>query len=75
MTLQEAILREIESMPEERQAEVLAYVRFLKIGLADKATVEREFDAALAAARQIAAQRGITEADIADEIRAVREGA
>lgn len=74
MSLKDALLREIESLPEQRQADVLAYVRFLKLGLADPATVERNFDQALAQARSIAQERGITEADVEAEIRAVRSG-
>jgi hypothetical protein len=72
MSLKETILREIESLPEQRQADVLAFVRFLKIGLADRETVKRNFAEALARARAIAAERGLTEQDINDEIQAAR---
>lgn len=74
LNLKETILQEIETLPERRQAEVLAFVRFLKIGLADEQTVERRFTDALARAQTIAEERGITEQDIEDEIRAVRSG-
>ena len=74
MTLKEALLTEIETLPEARQADVLAYVRFIKIGLADPATLERQFAEALNRARLIAAQRQITDADIEAEVQAVRAG-
>ena len=74
MNLKERIVQEIESLPETRQADVLAFVRFLKIGLADEQTVERRFTDALARAQAIAQERDITEQDIEDEIRAVRSG-
>ena len=72
MTLTEILAREIETLPEDRQADVLAFVRFLKIGLADTATLEQRFQAALTEARRQAAVRGITDDDIAAEIEAVR---
>ena len=74
MTIKEALLNEIETLPEPRQADVLAYVRFIKIGLADPATLERQFGDALDRARLIAAQRQITDADIEAEVQAVRRG-
>jgi hypothetical protein len=74
MTIKEAVVSEIESLPESRQADVLAFIRFLKIGLTDQQTIERRFDDALARARLIAEERGITEQDIAEEIQAVRAG-
>jgi len=75
MTLKEAIMREIDDLPEPRQIDVLSFVRFLKIGLADAPTVERRFVEALAQARALAAERGLTPQDIETEIRAVRAGA
>ena len=53
---------------------LLAFVRFLKIGLADQQTLERQFTEALAHARAIAFERGITEQDIAKEIQTTRTG-
>jgi len=72
MSLKETLIQEIEALPEKRQADVLAFVRFLKIGLADEQTVERRFTDALARARAIAQERSITEQDIEDQVRAVR---
>ena len=75
MALQETLIREIQTLLEPRMVDVLAFVRFLKIGLADEQTMERRFVSALARARTLAAERGITERDIAEEIEAVRAGA
>lgn len=72
MTVKDLLLKEIESLPESRQADVLAYVRFLKIGLAEPQEVAIHFAAALADLRKQAAARGITESDIEAEITAVR---
>jgi len=72
MTLKEILLREIETLPEDRQENVLAFVRFLKVGLAETQPTEHQFADALARARAIAASRGITEQDVDAEIRAVR---
>ena len=74
MTLKEILLREIETLPEDRQENVLAYVRFLKVGLAEPQPTDEQFADALSRARAIAAERGITERDIDAEIRATRIG-
>lgn len=71
-TVREAILREIENLPEAKQADVLVFIRFLKIGLVDEQTVERRFADALARGRAIARDRGITERDISEEVQAAR---
>jgi len=72
MTLTEILAREIETLPEDRQAEVLAFVRFLKSGLAEAAALNEHFQATLNQARRQAAARRITDEDIAGEIEAVR---
>jgi len=74
MTLKEILLREIESLPEDRQESVLAFVRFIKVGLAETQPTDQQFADALARARAVAAGRGITEQDIDTEIQAVRVG-
>ncbi len=63
---------EVESLPESKQADVLAFIRFVKIGLADPQTIERRFGEALRRARAIAVERKVTEQDIEAEIEAVR---
>jgi len=72
MTLRDMIMREVETLPETRQEDVLAFVRFLKIGLADRHLAERRFSRALARARAISQERGITEQDLEQEVRKVR---
>lgn len=72
MTIKEALLKEIETLPEDRQADVLTYVRFLKIGLAEPRQVETRFAEALASVRERAVAHGLTEAEIEAEIRAAR---
>ncbi len=74
MTLKEALIREIETLPEDRQEDVLAFVRFLKIGLAETRPDDQQFADALTRARAIASERGITEQYIDAEIRTVRSG-
>jgi hypothetical protein len=73
-TFKETLLREVETLPEARQAEVLKFIRFLKIGLGDSDDIARRFDLALAKAREAAASRAITDQDIESEIKAVRSG-
>ena len=68
MTIAEALLQEINTLPEQKQAEVLAFARFLKIGLSD----EQRFKSALLAARRIAKSHDITDADIEEEILQTR---
>ncbi len=65
MTLKEILAREIETLPEEQPTDVLTFVRFLKVGLADTALLEARFQVALAEARRLAQARGITDAEIA----------
>jgi hypothetical protein len=72
MTIKDVLLKEIESLPEDRQSDVLTYVRFLKIGLAEAPEVEARFAEALTNLRRQAAARGLSEAEIEAEIRAVR---
>jgi len=74
LPLQETLIREIASLPDERKEEVLAFVRFLKIGLADEDTLRQRFETALNKARARSLEKGITEQDIQAEIRAVRSG-
>ncbi len=73
-TFEQTLLREVATLPESRQADVLAFVRFLKISLKDNDELEREFDEAIKDARATALKYNITQEDIDAEIRAVREG-
>ena len=72
--LEQTILREISALPENRRADVLAFIRFLKISLKDEEKLEREYDEAIESARATAKKYKITQKDIDTEIRAVRDG-
>lgn len=71
---EQTLLREISTLPESRRADVLAFVRFLKISLMDDEKQEREFDEAIKDARATAIKYNITQDVIDAEIRAVRDG-
>ncbi|MBI5348569.1 MAG: hypothetical protein HZB77_04515 [Chloroflexi bacterium] len=72
MTFKEAIFIEVDTLPEAKQADVLAFSRFVKIGLAGPEMLDKRFGDALVRARAIAAERQITEQDIEAEIKAAR---
>lgn len=70
MDIRQAVLSELEGLPEARQADVLAFIRLLKVGPSDTPQeIERHFDQALAHARAGGAELGLTEQDVADEVR------
>ena len=71
---EETLLREVATLPESRQADVLAFVRFLKISLPGEEQIKSEFKEALEDARATAKEYNISQEDIDAEIRAVREG-
>jgi len=71
-SLTEVILKELAGLPESQPADVLAFVRFLKIGLAEAATSSQQFDLAISQARKIADRENISEEDIDQEIRDYR---
>lgn len=71
-SLSDLILRELAELPQTQQEDVLAFVRFLKIGLADVETTAKKFDDAVEQARKIAESQGITEEDMENEIHAFR---
>jgi tRNA A-37 threonylcarbamoyl transferase component Bud32 len=71
-TFEQILLREVSTLPEDKQADVLAFIRFLKVSMPDRETVKKELLAALAEARAIAKENNITQEDIEAEIRAVR---
>ena len=72
--LEQTIMREISTLPESNLADVLAFVRFLKVSQPDKEKTRSEFKEALKDARVTAKKYKITQADIDAEIRAVRDG-
>lgn len=71
---EQTLLKEVATLPESRRADVLAFVRFLKISIRDDEALEKEYDEAIQDARATALKYNITEEDIEAEIRAVREG-
>jgi hypothetical protein len=70
---EETLLREVAALPASRRADVLAFVRYLRLSLMDDAELERRYDAAIEKIRETAKRYSITEKDIEEEIRAVRE--
>jgi hypothetical protein len=70
--LERAIMLEISSLPESRLADVLTYIRFIKLGLADRDDIEKRFDKSWKRVRARAKKLKITQADIDAEVRAVR---
>ena len=73
--LEQTIMLEISTLPETRRADVLAFIRYLKLSIpSDQKELEEGFDKALKSIRARAKEMNITEADIEAEILAVREG-
>lgn len=73
--LEQTIMLELSTLPEMRHADVLAFIRYLKISIPkEEKRIEEKFDQALKAIRARAEEMDITDEDIAAEIRAVREG-
>ncbi len=70
--LEQTIIREISTLPESRLTDVLKYVRFIKLGLADGDEIEKRFDKSWKRVRARAKKLNITQEDIEAEIRAVR---
>ena len=73
-TFEQTLLREVSTLPESRQADVLAFIRFLKISLPESEKARSDFKEALEDARATAKKLDITQEDIEAEIRAVRDG-
>ncbi len=73
-SFEQTLLNELAALPQSRRADVLAFIRFLKISLMDEEKLEREYDEAIKDARATAKKYKITQADIDAEIRAVRDG-
>ncbi len=73
--LEQTIMREISTLPESRRADVLAFIRYLKLSIPrDRKEIEERFDKSLKSIRARAKKLNITQEDIEAEIRAVREG-
>ena len=75
MTIDQTILLELSTLPESRRADVLAFIRYLKVSIpTEQKELEERFDKALQSIRARAKDMKITDEDIEAEIRAVREG-
>ena len=74
ITFEQTLLREVATLPEYRRADVLAFIRFLKISMRDDDELEQEYDDAIQDARATAQRYNITQDVINAEIRAVRDG-
>ena len=72
-TFEQTLLREVATLPESRQADVLAFIRFLKISLPEKEKIKADLNDALKDARETAKRLNISQEDIDAEIRAVLE--
>jgi hypothetical protein len=67
------LLQEIAALPQSRRADVLVFVRYLKLSIPDEELeLEKRFDRALKSIRTRAKKLNITPADIEAEIQAVR---
>ena len=74
-TLEQTIMLEISTLPETRHADVLAFIRYLKLSIpTEQKELEERFDKALKSIRARAQEMNITDEDIEAEIRAVRDG-
>jgi hypothetical protein len=71
---EQVLLKEVSTLPESRQADVLAFIRFLKISLPNEEKIREDFKEALKDAHATAEKYNITQEDIDAEIRAVRDG-
>jgi hypothetical protein len=72
--LEQTIMREISSLPENHLEDVLTYIRFIKLGLADSDEIEKRFDESWKRVQTRSKKLKITQKDIEEEIRAVRAG-
>jgi hypothetical protein len=70
---EQTLLQELSTLPESRQADVLAFVRYLKLSIpSEELEINRRFEKSLKSIRSRAKKLNITEEDIDAEIRAVR---
>lgn len=73
--LEQTIMLELSTLPERRLADVLAFVRYLKLSIPpEEKKLEERFDEVLKSIRARAEKMNVTDEEIEAEIRAVREG-
>jgi hypothetical protein len=71
-SFEQMLLREVANLPETHRTDVLAFVRYLRLGLMSNNDIERRYDDAIKTIRQTAQQHNISIQDIDEEIQAVR---
>lgn len=72
--LEQTLLQEIAALPKSRRADVLAFVRYLKLSIPkEELQLEQRFDNVLQAIRARTENSNISSDDIDAEIRAVRD--
>ena len=70
---EQTLLQEISTLPESRRADVLAFVRYLKLSIPGvELEIEKRFEKSLKSIRARSKRMNITQEDIETEIRAVR---
>ena len=69
---EQTLLDEVSALPSARRADVLAFVRYLRVSLMDDAEMEKEYDAAIQKIHETAQRSDITEKVIEEEIHALR---
>jgi hypothetical protein len=70
---EQTLLQEISTLPESRQADVLAFVRYLKLSIpSEELEIDKRFEKSLKSIRARAKKLNITQEDIDAEIRAAR---
>jgi hypothetical protein len=71
---EQTLLQEVAALPKSRHADVLAFVRYLKLSIpSEELQLEQRLDDALEAIRTRPETQTITPDDIEAEIRAVRD--
>jgi hypothetical protein len=71
---EQTLLQEVATLPKNRHADVLAFVRYLKLNIPnEEMELEKRFDRALKSIRSRAKRLNIRQEDIDAEIRAVRQ--
>jgi hypothetical protein len=70
---EQTLLQEISTLPESRQADVLAFVRYLKLSIpGEELEINKRFEKSLKSIRTRAKKLNITQEEIDAEIRAVK---
>jgi hypothetical protein len=68
------LLQEVAALPKNRRADVLAFVRYLKLSLpSEELKLEKRFDQALKSIRARSKKLNLTPEEVDAEIRAVRD--